>query len=108
MLTNMVILKLSCTMRAHCVHLGKGRDAMTIVNINVAKTKLCSLVNDVEKNRERVLICRYGRPVAELVPLPRGKRTKIHPDLAAKILADPTLPTIDSRGTIAIPPTASS
>jgi prevent-host-death family protein len=47
------------------------------VNIHEAKTRLSSLIADVEAGEE-VIIARAGKPVAKLVPMP--KRTKARPD----------------------------
>ncbi len=55
---------------------------MTHVNIHEAKTNLSSLVAQVERLGSKVTICRYGRPVAELIPVQHGKRTGIHPELS--------------------------
>ena len=67
---------------------------MPTVNIHDAKTRLSALIADVERNGETVTICRYGRPVAELVPVARNARTETSPDLRkVKIRADLTEPT---------------
>jgi antitoxin (DNA-binding transcriptional repressor) of toxin-antitoxin stability system len=39
-----------------------------------AKTKLSQLLDDVEKRRERILIMKNRRPVAELRPVPESQR----------------------------------
>jgi prevent-host-death family protein len=39
------------------------------VNIHAAKTHLSKLLEDVETQREEIVIARAGRPVARLVPL---------------------------------------
>lgn len=49
------------------------------VNIHEAKTTLSKLLNEVEMNRETIVICRNGKPVANLVPYQRVNRTKPHP-----------------------------
>lgn len=46
-----------------------------IVNIHAAKTRLSSLIAEVEKGEE-VVIARAGKPVAKLVPI---KQRKAHP-----------------------------
>ena len=68
---------------------------MKSVNIHEAKTRLSAMLAKVESEGESFLICRYGRPVGELRPAPRhGGRDPlaIHPELAGKILYDPTEP----------------
>lgn len=49
---------------------------MTTVNIHEAKTHLSALIAAVERGHEKVIICRHGRAVAELVPVAHGKRTE--------------------------------
>jgi len=39
---------------------------MLVVNIHEAKTNLSSLLTKIEKTGEEVLICRYGKPIADL------------------------------------------
>jgi len=41
---------------------------MLVVNIHEAKTNLSALLAKIEKTGEEVLICRYGKPIADLVP----------------------------------------
>ena len=67
---------------------------MITVNVHEAKTNLSSLLARVELKRERVLICRNGKPVADLVPHQRAKRNiKPHPVLSKiEINYDPTEP----------------
>ena len=55
---------------------------MTQVSIHEAKTNLSALIAEVERLGEGVTICRYGRPVAELVPVRHGSRTRVDPDLS--------------------------
>ena len=54
---------------------------MSQVSIHEAKTNLSALIAEVERLGEKVTICRYGRPVAELVPIRHGSRTRVDPDL---------------------------
>ncbi len=44
---------------------------MIAVNTHEAKSRLSSLIADVEKNGEVVWICRNGNPVARLVAIER-------------------------------------
>ncbi|MDZ4694844.1 MAG: type II toxin-antitoxin system Phd/YefM family antitoxin [Deltaproteobacteria bacterium] len=41
---------------------------MKAVNTHEAKTRLSALLAEVENSGEIVLICRHGRPIAELRP----------------------------------------
>ena len=67
---------------------------MPTVNIHEAKTRLSDLVANVERLGERYTICRYGRPVAQLVPLSPGRRSETDPELSAlKVRGDLTEPT---------------
>jgi len=52
---------------------------MKIVNIYEAKTKLSALLAEVEETGEKVLICRHGKPVADLVPHRKRSRLEPHP-----------------------------
>jgi antitoxin (DNA-binding transcriptional repressor) of toxin-antitoxin stability system len=55
-----------------------------MLNIHEAKTKLSSVLMHIEKTGESVVICRNGRPVAELGPLKQrqGSRLGVHPVLS--------------------------
>ena len=55
---------------------------MNQVNIHEAKTHLSALFAQVERLGEKVTICRYGRPVAELAPVRQDSRTQISPELS--------------------------
>jgi prevent-host-death family protein len=46
-------------------------DAM--INIHAAKTRLSRLLARVEKG-ERIVIARNGKPVAQLIPMPKRRR----------------------------------
>ncbi len=68
---------------------------MTRVSIHEAKTHLSSLIADVERLGETVVICRHGRAVVELVPIPHGSRTQTDPVLSKiAIKGDLTEPTV--------------
>lgn len=63
---------------------------MKTVSIHEAKARLSSLIAWVESSNEQVVISRYGRAVARIAPIRRGKRTapdsllsqvKIHDEL---------------------------
>lgn len=63
---------------------------MKNLNIHEAKTKLSALIMEVEQKGESFLICRNGKPVAELVPHKKTDRLAYHPTLSKiKIHYDP-------------------
>ena len=67
---------------------------MITVSIHEAKTHLSRLIARVEDGGEPVTICRYGRAVAELTPIKRGRRTDIDDVLSqVQISGDLTEPT---------------
>ncbi len=70
---------------------------MITVNVHEAKSRLSDLLASVEDQGEVVLICRHGRPVAELrAASPRTGQPdplQTYSELAATILYDPTEPT---------------
>lgn len=41
---------------------------MKTVNVHEAKTQFSGLLAEIEKRKERIVICRNGKPVADLVP----------------------------------------
>ncbi len=58
----------------------------SVMSVHEAKTHFSSILADVENNFEPVTIVRYGRPVAQLVPLRKKKRDFAPiPQLAGKI-----------------------
>jgi len=60
------------------------------LNIHEAKTKLSAVLLDVEKNGETFVICRNGKPVANLIPHRPESRLNYHPVLSnIKIEYDP-------------------
>jgi len=67
---------------------------MQTVNLYEAKTHLSRLVAAVEEHGETVVLCRNGRPVADLVPHRRqAGRLEVDPSLAgAHFLGDPVAP----------------
>ena len=66
---------------------------MKIVNIHEAKTTLSALLAEVEATGEKVLICRHGKPVADLVPHRQRSRLEPHPVMSKiRIDYDPTAP----------------
>jgi prevent-host-death family protein len=66
---------------------------MKIVNIHEAKTQLSALLAEIEKTGEKVLICRHGKPVADLVPHRKRSRLEPHPVMSQiRIDYDPSEP----------------
>lgn len=66
---------------------------MKMVNVHEAKTKFSRLLAAIEKRGERIVICRNGQPVADLVPhhstISMGADKKLG---AIEILYDPIEP----------------
>ena len=52
---------------------------MKSVAVHEAETNFSSLLAEVESTGETVLICRHGKPVADLVRHRRHSRLKPHP-----------------------------
>ncbi len=74
---------------------------MNTVSIHEAKTHLSALVSRVENLRAPVIICRHGHAVAEIVPLPKGNRTKPSERLKnIELHYDPTEPTEGEWGDV--------
>jgi antitoxin (DNA-binding transcriptional repressor) of toxin-antitoxin stability system len=68
---------------------------MTMINLYQAKTQLSRLVAAVEKQGERIVLCRNGSPVADLVPHAPVASNHFEPDpslAGARFLGDPTAP----------------
>ena len=66
---------------------------MIIANIHEAKTNLSSLLAQVERSGEKVLVCRNGKPVAEIVAHQQTDRLKMHPVMGnIEINYDPVEP----------------
>ncbi len=69
---------------------------MIKVNTHEAKTNLSKLLAAVEEQGEVVLICRNGKPVAEIKALPAPRRLPLKPDPSLKVTFapgfDPTEP----------------
>ncbi|HEY0457344.1 MAG TPA: type II toxin-antitoxin system Phd/YefM family antitoxin [Verrucomicrobiae bacterium] len=66
---------------------------MKSVNVHKAKTNFSSLLAHVEKCKETLVICRNGKPVADLSPHQSRNRSKTDPVLKKiKIKYDPVEP----------------
>jgi len=69
---------------------------MGSVSIHEAKSKLSGLVAAVEKEGEEILLCRYNKPVARIVPCRVRKRTSTSRRLKKiKYQGDLTSPTME-------------
>ena len=67
---------------------------MISVNTHEAKTRLSELLSKVETKHETVVICRNGKPIAELLPWKKAKDPlrQSHKLKKVKFHEDPTLP----------------
>ena len=64
---------------------------MKSVNVHEAKTHFSALLVAIEERGERIVICRNGEPVADLVPHRKTVSMAADPKLGAfKITYDPT------------------
>jgi len=66
---------------------------MVTVNLYEAKTQFSRLVTAVEKQGARIVVCRNGIPVADLVPHASIPSKSLDPDpmlVGARFLGDPT------------------
>lgn len=66
---------------------------MITVNIHEAKTNLSALLSKVEDQKDHILICRYDKPIAEIIPYKAKKRMTSKKSLKPiAIKTDLTLP----------------
>lgn len=64
---------------------------MKTVNVHEAKTRFSGLLAEIEKTGKRIVICRNGKPVADLVPHAREVSMTADKTLGAiRIDYDPT------------------
>ena len=64
---------------------------MQKLNVHEAKTKLSAVLMEIEEKGVSYLICRNGKPVAELIPHKKRSRLAYHPVLSKiSIHYDPT------------------
>ena len=56
--------------------------ALRTLNIHEAKTNLSAVLSELEEKGETFVICRNGKPVAELVPYRHRNRLQYHPILS--------------------------
>lgn len=45
---------------------------MKLVNTHEAKTTLSQLLANVENENQTIRICRHGKPIADLIPIPKN------------------------------------
>lgn len=61
------------------------------LNVHETKTRLSAVLKEIEEKGESYLICRNGKPVAELIPHKKRSRLTYHPVLSKiTINYDPT------------------
>ena len=66
---------------------------MKALNIHETKTNLSSILARVETQGEEFIICRNGKPIANLVPYQKKSRLELHPLLSrVKVKCDLTEP----------------
>ena len=64
---------------------------MKMLNIHETKTHLSSLLKEIEETGERIVVCRNGKPVADLSAHKPASRLEQDPVLAqTRINYDPT------------------
>lgn len=69
---------------------------MISVSIQDAKNHFSSLLREVERSGEKVIICRHRKAVAELASVSQGGRIKVNRRLSeVGINYDPTSPTME-------------
>lgn len=71
---------------------------MKTLNIHETKTHLSTLLKEIEQNGERIVICRNGKPVADLAAHKPKSRLELHPILSkVEIDYDPTEPATEDE-----------
>ena len=71
----------------------KFTESMKSLNIHETKTHLSTLLKEIEATGETVVICRNGKPIADLTSHKQTNRLDLHPALSKiKINYDPTEP----------------
>ena len=67
---------------------------METVSLHEAKSRLSGLVAEVERSGAKIVISRYGKPVAEIAPIQKRRRTQPDPKLSkVEVHDDMTAPT---------------
>jgi len=57
----------------------------TLINVNEAKANFSSVLANVENNLATIMIVRYGRPIAKIVPIKKNRDVSPMPELAGKV-----------------------
>ncbi len=71
---------------------------MKSLNVHEAKTHLSAVLAEIEERGEVFLICRNGRPIADLIPHKKRNRLLPHRVMSQiKIRYDPTEPLTDDE-----------
>jgi antitoxin (DNA-binding transcriptional repressor) of toxin-antitoxin stability system len=71
---------------------------MKVLNIHEAKTRLSAILAEIEKTGETVVICRNGKPVADLKPHRSRNRLAPHPVMKRIVIDyDPVEPLSDDE-----------
>lgn len=71
---------------------------MKTVNVHEAKTNLSGILAEVETTGENFVVCRNGKPVAQLSPYRPGHRLRPHPLLRkVRLKYDPTEPLTEAE-----------
>lgn len=66
---------------------------MKTLSIQETTRQFPLLLMEIEQTREPVMICRNGKPIAELTPLPHRSRLQPHPIMSRiEIRYDPVVP----------------
>jgi len=66
---------------------------MKTLNIHETKTHLSTILKEIEETGETVVICRNGKPIADLTSHSPTNRLNLHPVLSKiEIKYDPTEP----------------
>jgi len=64
---------------------------MQMLNIHEAGIRFPLLLTEIEQNGEMFVICRDGKPIADMIPHSQKKRTRLHPIMSRiNIKYDPT------------------
>ena len=57
----------------------------TLMNVNEAKANFSSVLANVENNLATIMIVRYGRPIAKIVPIRKNRDVSPMPELVGKV-----------------------
>ncbi len=77
---------------------------MKRADVHEAKTQFSALIAELEAGRNRVVICRNGKPIADLLPHQEDISMDADPELGAIVVRyDPTEPLSDEEWPAAFP-----